>query len=267
MLAAEVLSANLSDITLTTGDSDSVPYTGATGGSRATFTLGSAVQRAAEDALNQILVIAADFLEANPADLELREGVVRVKGATVKSVSLEQISALTGGYDGQYEPVLGRGKSANTHSTVGCYTHLAHVRVDPETGEVAILDYLAIHDAGFAINPAEVEGQIHGGATQGLGWGLYEQMVYDKEGALVSGSLMDYALQSAPMVPSFQSVIVGIPGGQGPMGAKGVGEPPIVPPAAAIANAIFDAVGVRVTELPATPERVFHLIRESSASQ
>ncbi len=263
MIAAEVLSTKLDNITLTTGDSDSVPYTGATGGSRATFTLGAAVQRAARDALDQILVIAADFLEANPADLELRDGVVRVKGATVKSVSLEQISALTGGYDGQYEPVLGRGKTANTHSVVGCYTHLAHVRVDPETGEVAILDYLAVHDAGFAINPAEVEGQIHGGATQGLGWGLYEQMVYDKEGALVSGSLMDYALQTAPMVPSFQSVIVGIPGGQGPMGAKGVGEPPIVPPAAAIANAIFDAVGVRVTELPATPERVFHLIKES----
>jgi CO/xanthine dehydrogenase Mo-binding subunit len=265
MIAAEALSANLSDITLTTGDSDSVPYTGATGGSRATFTLGAAVQRAAEDALNQILVIAADFLEANPADLELRDGVVRVKGAVVKSVSLEQISALTGGYDGIYEPVLGRGKSANTHSAVGCYTHLAHVRVDPETGEVTVLDYLAVHDAGFAINPAEVEGQIHGGATQGLGWGLYEQMVYDKEGALVSGSLMDYALQTAPMVPSFQSIIVGIPGGQGPMGAKGVGEPPIVPPAAAIANAIFDAVGVRATELPATPERLFHLIKESKA--
>lgn len=263
IISAEVLATDLSNITLITGDSDSVPYTGATGGSRATFTLGSAVQRAAEDALNQILTIAADHLEANPDDLELLNGVVRVKGATVKSVSLEQISTMTGGYDGQYEPVLGRGKIAHTDAPVGCYTHLAHVRVDPETGDVTVLDYLAIHDVGCAINPAEVEGQIHGGVTQGLGWALYEQMVYDKEGSLVSGTLMDYALQTASMVSSFQSIMVGIPDGQGPSGAKGVGEPPIVPPAAAIGNAIYDAVGIRVTELPATPERVFHLLNES----
>lgn len=263
MLAAEVLATDLGNITWAIGDSDSVPYTGATGGSRATFTLGAAVQRAAEDALNQILTIAADYLEANPDDLELLDGVVRVKGATVKAVSLEQISALSGGYDGQYEPVLGRGKSANTDSAVGCYSHLARVRVDPETGEVTVLDYLAVHDVGHSINPAEVEGQIHGGATQGLGWALYEQMVYDKEGALVSGTLMDYALQTAQMVPSFQSIVVGVPGGQGPLGAKGVGEPPIVPPAAAIGNAIYDAVGIRITELPATPERVYGLIAEA----
>lgn len=267
IIAANALATDVSNITLATGDSDSVPYTGATGGSRATFTLGSAVQRAAEDALNQILTIAADYLEANPGDLELVDGAVRVKGASVKAVSLQQISALTGGYDGMYEPVLGRGKTAHTTAPVGCYTHLAHVRVDPETGEVAILDYLAVHDVGCAINPAEVEGQIHGGVTQGLGWALYEQMVYDKEGTLVSGTLMDYALQNAAMVPAFQSIMVANPVGPGPSGAKGVGEPPIVPPAAAIANAIYDAVGIRVTELPATPERIVRLLKEGRKAE
>jgi CO/xanthine dehydrogenase Mo-binding subunit len=260
MIAAEALTTDLRNITMTLGDSDSAPYTGATGGSRAIYTLGAAVQRAAEDARAQILAIVADHLEANPDDLELLDGAVHVKGAPGHSVTLQEINAMTGGYEGKHEPVLGLGKSANKEFAVGCYVHLAHVRVDPETGEVKVLDYLAIHDVGCAINPAEVAGQIHGGVTQGLGWALYEQMVYDEAGALVSGSLMDYALQTASMVPAIQCGVVGIPSIEGPLGAKGIGEPPIVPPAAAICNAIYDAAGIRLNEIPATPERVYSLL-------
>jgi CO/xanthine dehydrogenase Mo-binding subunit len=262
LIAAEVLATGLGNITMTLADSDSAPYTGATGGSRSTYTLGAAVQRAAQDARAQILAIAADRLEANPDDLELLDGSVRVKGAPTHSLSLQEISDLSGGYEGRYEPVLGRGKTANTDIAVGNYVHLAHVRVDPETGDVAVLDYLAIHDVGCAIQPEEVAAQMHGGVTQGLGWALYEQMVYDAEGALVSGSLMDYALQTAPAVPVIQTIIVGIPSSEGPNGAKGIGEPPIVPPAAAISNAIYDATGIHITELPATPERVFRRLNE-----
>ena len=164
-------------------------------------------------------------------------------------------------FGGRYEPVFGSGRSAITNSAPGFAAHVAHVKVDPETGEVQVLDYLAVQDVGFAINPAEVEGQVHGGVTLGLGWALYEQMVYDENAALISGSLMDYAIQVAPQVPPIQTELVYVPSVDGPFGAKGVGEPPIVPGGATIGNAIYDAIGVRVNELPATPERLVQAIR------
>jgi CO/xanthine dehydrogenase Mo-binding subunit len=113
-----------------------------------------------------------------------------------------------------------------------------------------------VHDVGKAINPAEVEGQIRGGVVQGLGWALFEQMQYDEQGQLLTGTFADYALPMAMDVPNITPVLVEIPSPRGPYGARGVGEPPVVPPAAAIANAVEDAVGVRVTDLPITSEKV-----------
>jgi len=120
-----------------------------------------------------------------------------------------------------------------------------------------VLDYLAVQDVGFAINPAEVEGQIFGGVTQGLGWALFENLVYDENGQLLTSNLMDYALPHSQDVPHISSILVEVPSAHGPFGAKGVGEPPVVPVGATIANAIFDAVGVRMTQLPITSERLF----------
>jgi CO/xanthine dehydrogenase Mo-binding subunit len=134
---------------------------------------------------------------------------------------------------------------------------VARVAVDPETGEVRVLDYLATQDVGRAINPAEVEGQIIGGVTQGLGWALYERFVYDENGQLLTSTLMDYALPQSTEIPHIIPVLIEIPSPLGPFGAKGVGEPPVVPVGATIANAVFDAVGVRVSNLPITPERLF----------
>jgi CO/xanthine dehydrogenase Mo-binding subunit len=139
--------------------------------------------------------------------------------------------------------------------------HIAKVAVDPETGEVRVLDYAAIQDVGFAINPALVEGQIHGGITQGLGWALFESLIYDENGQLLTSNLMDYALPHSYDVPNIQVDLVEIPSDLGPFGAKGVGEPPVVPVGAAIANAIFDATGVRMTQLPITPERVLRALQ------
>jgi CO/xanthine dehydrogenase Mo-binding subunit len=135
--------------------------------------------------------------------------------------------------------------------------HIAKVAVDPDTGEVRVLDYVAAQDVGFAINPAEVEGQIHGGVTQGLGWALFEGFSYDENGQLLTSTLMDYALPHSQDVPNITPLMVEIPSASGPFGAKGVGEPPVVPVAAAVANAIADATGARVTHIPMTPERVF----------
>jgi CO/xanthine dehydrogenase Mo-binding subunit len=143
--------------------------------------------------------------------------------------------------------------------------HLAKVAVDPETGEVRVLDYLAAQDVGRAINPGEVEGQIHGGVVQGIGWALFEGMTYDEAGQLLTSTLMDYALPHSQDVPAITPLLVEVPSALGPFGAKGVGEPPVVPVAAAIANAIKDAVGVRMTQIPMTPERVFASLNEEKS--
>ncbi|HET7641639.1 MAG TPA: molybdopterin cofactor-binding domain-containing protein, partial [Ktedonobacteraceae bacterium] len=202
------------------------------------------------------------MLEAAVGDLDIEGDKVVVRGMPSKHVALTQIADATMRFAGRYEPVYGRGRAAIGNSSPMYATHIAKVAVDPETGEVHVLDYVAVQDVGFAINPAEVEGQISGGVTQGLGWALYEGLVYDENGQALTSTLMDYAVPYSVDVPNITPVLVEIPSALGPFGAKGVGEPPVVPVAAAIANAIFDAVGVRVTQLPITPERVFEALHQ-----
>ena len=149
------------------------------------------------------------------------------------------------GVEGVEVPVIYRGKL--------CYQR----EVDPETGEVRVLDYVAVQDVGFAINPAEVEGQITGGVTQGLGWALFENLVFDENGQVLTTTFMDYALPHSEDVPNITPILVEIPSALGPFGAKGVGEPPVIPVGAAIANAVFDAVGKRMTQLPIASEQLF----------
>jgi CO/xanthine dehydrogenase Mo-binding subunit len=237
-----------------------MPYSGGTGGSKTAYTLGAAVLAAARDARNQILATAADMLEAASTDLEIEGDKVVVRGVPGKSIALKQIAGASMRFAGQYEPVYGRGRSANRVSSPMYTVHLAKVAVDPETGEVRVLDYVAIQDVGFAINPALVEGQIQGGVTQGLGWALFENVIYNEDGQLLTSNLMDYALPHSYDVPNIQLVLVEIPSDLGPFGAKGVGEPPVVPVGAAIANAVHNAVGARVAQLPITPERLFNAL-------
>ncbi len=262
LIAAEELGLSASDVNVTHDNTDSMPYSGLSAGSKTTYTVGSAVQAAARDARKQILTIAAEMLEAAVEDMELRDGKVMVKGVPEKYVTLQQIAAKSMNFGAPYEPVFGRGRSANRVSSPMFAAHLAKVAVDPETGEVRVLDYVAAQDVGRAINPAEVEGQIHGGVVQGIGWALFEEMAYDETGQLLTSTLMDYALPHSQDVPTITPLLVEVPSELGPFGAKGVGEPPVVPVAAAIANAIKDAVGVRMTQIPMTPERVFASLQE-----
>jgi CO/xanthine dehydrogenase Mo-binding subunit len=262
LIAAEELSLAASAINLTHDNTDSMPYSGLSAGSKTTYTVGSAVLAAARDARNQVFAIAAEMLEASPDDLELRDGRAVVKGVPEKYVTLQQIAADSMRFGAPYEPVYGRGRSANRVSSPMFAAHLAKVAVDPETGKVRVLDYLAAQDVGRAINPAEVEGQIHGGVVQGIGWALFEGMIYDENGQLLTPTLMDYALPQSQDAPTIAPLLVEVPSELGPFGAKGVGEPPVVPVAAAIANAIKDAIGVRMTQIPMTPERVFAALRE-----
>ena len=262
LIAAEELSLPASAVNITHDSTDSMPYSGLSAGSKTTYTVGSAVLAAARDARDQVFTIAAEMLEASAVDMELRDGKVMVKGVPEKYVTLQQIAANSMRFGAPYEPVYGRGRSANRVSSPMFAAHLARVAVDPETGEVRVLDYVAAQDVGRAINPAEVEGQIHGGVVQGMGWALFEGMAYDEYGQLLTPTLMDYALPHSQDVPTITPLLVEVPSELGPFGAKGVGEPPVVAVAAAIANAIRDAVGVRMTQIPMTPERIFASLRE-----
>lgn len=260
LLAAEELHANTDSVFVSHDNTDTMPYSGGTGGSKTTYSLGPAVLAAARDARRQLLSIASDMLEAAVDDLDLEHDRVVVKGAPSKSVELKEIARQSMRFGGKYEPVHGNGRAANSTSSPMFAAHLARVAVDQETGEVRVLDYVAAQDVGCAINPAAVEGQIHGGVAQGIGWAILEGFEYDENGQLLTSTFMDYAVPHSQDVPNITPILVEIPSALGPYGAKGVGEPPVVPVAAAIANAIRDAVGARVAEIPMTPERVFNAL-------
>ncbi len=253
-IAAEAFGMSADRISVTTASTDSAPFAGGTGGSKITYTVGPAVRKAAEDARRQIFDIAAQALEAAPEDLEIVDGVVKVKGVPGGGLSLKEIAGRTMSAAGRNEPVYGTDGSAITESAPGFAVHLAEVEVDDVTGEARVVRYVAVQDCGFAINPAAVEAQIHGGVAQGIGWALYEGMIYDADGQLLTATLMDYALPKATMIPPIETVLVEVPSEHGAYGSKGIGEPPAIPGPATVANAIRDAAGVRVTRLPIRPE-------------
>lgn len=263
LIAAEGLGLSSSSINVAHDNTDTMPYSGGTGGSKTIYSMGPAVLAAARDARNQVLQIASDLLEASVDDLEITEGKVVVRGVPGKSVDLKQVARSSMRFAGKYEPVYGRGRAAISSSSPMYAAHLARVAVDPETGEIKVLDYVAVQDVGKAINPTAVEGQIHGGVTQGLGWALFEGFEYDENGQLLTSTFMDYALPHSQDVPNIEPILIEIPSASGPFGAKGVGEPPVIPVGATIANAIKDAVGVRVPEIPITPERVYRVLHQA----
>lgn len=256
MIAAETFGVPAERVKIITNNTDTAPYSGMSGGSKITYTMGLAVQAAAESARQQVLKIAAAELEAAPEDLEMVDGQVQVKGVPDRSIAITEVASMSMSFGGKYEPVSGHGKSAVTARAPGFSGQLAHVRVDSDTGEVRLLDLVVAQDVGRALNPALVAGQIMGGATQGIGWALHEGMVYDDSGLPLNPSLMDYSLPAADQTPPLDVRLVELPSAAGPFGAKGVGEPPVIPTAAAIANAIADATGARITELPMTAPRV-----------
>jgi len=263
LIAAEILGVDPALIRVVTADTDNAPYAGMSGGSKTTYTVGSAVKLAAEDARRQILAIAASEMEARADDLEIADGQVRVKGTPQRGVALRDVLKKSMAFGAKYAPVFGNGAIASPKPSPGFAAHLATVRVDRETGRVQLLDCVVVQDVGFPINPAAVEGQMRGGAAQGIGWGLLEAMVYDEHGTLLNGTFADYPVPKAADIPPTEIVMVQVPSDTGPFGAKGVGEPPVVPGGAAIANAVADATGVRLTSLPITPQRLQAAIREN----
>jgi CO/xanthine dehydrogenase Mo-binding subunit len=266
LIAAEMLGVPPDRIHVVTADTDHAPYAGMSGGSKTTYTVGTAVKLAAEDAYKQILAIAASEMEARADDLEVVDGKVRVKGTPQRALPLTDVLKKSMSFGAKYAPVFGNGSIPSPKPSPGFAAHLAKVQVDRETGHVQLLDYVVIQDVGFPINPSAVDGQMRGGAVQGIGWGLLEAMVYDESGTLLNGTFADYALPKASDVPPMEVVMVQVPSDFGPFGAKGVGEPPVIPGGAAIANAIADACGVRLDALPITPQTLVAALRNARKS-
>ncbi len=256
-IAAESFGLAESSVRVTTGDTTASPYGGVSGGSKVTYTFGRAVERAAAEARERLLDVAASELEIAPEDLELVDGEVRPVGSPGRGIKISDLAAKTYTFGSPHRPIEGYGSSAQVSRAPGAAVHLSHARVDPETGDVRLLAHVIAQDVGKALNPALVEGQMQGGAAQGIGWALLEELNYDDEGQLRGGSFAEYALPSTDQVPPIETLIVEVPAPDGPFGAKGVGEPPVVAAPPAIANAIAAATGVRLHELPMTPLRVW----------
>jgi CO/xanthine dehydrogenase Mo-binding subunit len=272
LIVAEELGIPVRDVTVVAVDTDAAPWDAGTVGSRGILVSGTAARLAAIDARNQLFKMAAAQLEASSDDLEIVDRQIRVKGSPAKSVSLASVATAAHNIIGE---VIGRGYFDNqaaaaeekAHGSSQPFTaHACIVEVDPETGNVKILKYVAVHDIGQPIHRAAVEGQIEGAAAMSIGQALCEQVVIDKNGRTLNPSFVDYLMPTINMMPRIETTLVpGYPG-SGPYGAKGAGEIACVPVLACLANAIFNAVGVRLRKLPLNPENVLRAIREQKKS-
>ena len=256
-IAAEAYGAELENVRVIGTDTATGPFAGATGGSKIIYTIGPAVIEAAQEARRQTLELAAHKLEAAVEDLVIEDGKVQVKGAPDSGIPLAKLAASTMHYGARQAPIYAHGRHAQQIQSPGFSAQLAEVEVDEETGAVTLHKLVVVQDVGRAINPMMVEGQMAGGAMQGVGWALYESMLWNEDGQVLTGSLTDYALPHATHLPGdLELVMIEVPSDSGPFGARGVGEPPVTATAAAIANAITNATGTRYDRLPMTPARL-----------
>jgi len=268
LVAADALGIPIDWVTVIGGDTGAVPFGVGTFASRSAVTAGSSIVDACRLVKDKLIGAAATLLEASAADVEIEDGQVFVRGAPASAVPLARVvqaSIPTFARPGVATPDFEA--SAYHHVPTVTYAsavHVAKVEVDVGTGHVRLLGYLVAHDCGKVINPIIVEGQVHGGVAQGVGGALYEEMVYDEAGQLLTGSLMDYLVPSATDLPPIDTVHLEYPSPRNPLGIKGLGEGGAISPPAAIANAVEDALqpfGVKITETPVSPSRLLALIQ------
>src|SRR5258706_8206317 len=250
MIAAQAFGISIDKVRIESGDTGVAPYGPVAAGSQVTYSVGGAVHEAAVEARRQLLEIATEELEAAPEDLEITDGRVTGRGGPERFVEITALVALSTDFMGRYKPIQANGRSAVQSASPQFTVHIARVKTDAETGAFSITGYAAIQDVGRAINPPEVQRQVHGGVAQSGGPALGEQLWYDADGQLRTGSLLDYELPSVDQLPPIDVRIVKVPSPVGPLGAKGVGERPPIPGGAAVANAVSRATGVRVRSLP-----------------
>jgi CO/xanthine dehydrogenase Mo-binding subunit len=254
---AEALGIPVEDVYPEVVDTDSIGYTSLTAGSSVTFKTGWAAYQAAQDVKAQLVERAAFMWETSADQVEYVDGLLQHQSDPELRMTFKEIARKlneTGG------PVIGRG-NLDPRGVGGSVTAmLVDVEVDPDTGKVQVLRCTAFQDAGTAIHPSYVEGQMQGGSVQGIGWALDEEYFLNDKGALVNSSLLDYRMMTSLDLPMIDTVIVEVPNPGHPYGVRGVGEGSIVPPLAAMANAIYHAVGVRLDHLPMSPGAVLEAL-------
>ena len=260
---AEVLGIPVEDVNPQVGDTDTIGYTSMTGGSGAAFKTGWASYEAAQDVKRQMIDRAALLWDTSADEIELEDGVFRHKSDPELSVGFAELAGRapeTGG------PIVGSANMDPSGAGSTFATHVVDIEVDPETGKIEILRYTAAQDTGTSIHPSYVEGQIQGGVVQGIGWALNEEYYMSDDGQMMNTSLLDYRMPTSLDLPMIDTVVVEVPNPNHPYGVRGVGEVPIVPPLAALSNAIYDATGIRMRELPMNPAAVAKAIAEHNGS-
>ncbi|HIF43440.1 MAG TPA: xanthine dehydrogenase family protein molybdopterin-binding subunit [Dehalococcoidia bacterium] len=257
MQAAEVLGIAAEDVHPTVGDTDSVGYTAMTGGSRTTFATGWAAYETAQDIKKQMIERAASIWDVSADDVEMEDGVFKHKSDGDLKLTFKELAGQLGGSGGG----ISSQSTVDPKGAGGAFgTHVVDLEVDPETGKVTILDYTIVQDAGKAIHPSYVEGQMQGGVVQGIGWALNEEYFYDGEGRMENSSFLDYRMPTSLDTTMINTIIVEVANPGHPYGVRGVGEVPIVPPMAAIANAIARATGLRMGRLPMSPGAILEAL-------
>lgn len=256
MMAAEVLGVPVSKVKAIVADTASIGFTFLTGGSRVTFATGMAVTQATEKVVEQLKARAAQTWDIPVDAVEWKDGQAVPAGTNAGAFEPLDLAAIaakqgrTGGPINAEVSVNAQGAGA------GFGAHICDVAVDKETGKVEIIRYTAIQDVGKAIHPSYVEGQIQGGAVQGIGWALSEEYIYNAKGQMDNPGFLDYRCPVASDLPMIEAVLVEVPNPRHPFGARGVGEVPIIPPMAAISNAIKGAIGLRMPDLPMSPPKI-----------
>lgn len=261
MQAAEVLGISAEDVSPSVVDTDSVGYTANTGGSRTAFDTGFAAIKAAEEVKRLMSQRAALIFEVDEENITFEDGQFMC-ASTEDKISFKDLSARlmrTGG------PVTCSMSTVSPGIGPVIAGNIVDVEVDPETGKVDVLKFTAFMDVGTAVHPAYVEGQIQGASVQGIGWALNESYVYDENGAMLNSSFLDYRMPTTLDVPMIDTVMIEVPNPKHPFGLRGVGEAPIIPPLSAIAIAVSNAIGVRMRELPLTPDVILDALEAKNA--
>ncbi len=253
MMAAEVLGIPVEDVRPHVADTEGIGYTDVTGGSRTTYATGYASHDAAQDVVSQLRERAAALWEVEVDEIEFANGSYQSKSDPELRLTHKELSGKLGSTGG---PVVGSA-SVDPEGAGGAFsTQIADVEIDPETGKTDVVRYTIVQDVGTAIHPSYVEGQMQGAVVQGIGWALNEEYFMNDDGAMVNTSFLDYRMPTTYDLPEIETIIVEVPNPGHPFGVRGVGEVPIVPPVATIANAIHDALGVRLRESPMNPGRI-----------
>ena len=264
VIAAEYLGLELADVRVVIGDTDMAAYSDPSAGDKVTYVMSKAVQQASHDLLAQLRQLVAEDFHVPAEDVVYELKRFWVEGAPEMKKTLEEVALRSVRGKGA---VIGHGSANYPAGPVAiapnAAAHVVDVEVDRETGKIQILAYTTFQDVGLSINPGQVEGQMQGGATQGIGWALSEGYVFDENGVMINASLLDYRLPTTLDVPFIGTEVLEEASPDHPLGIRAVGQVPIVPPAGAIGNAVRNAVGVRLCELPMNPERVFWALKKA----